>query len=86
MDRNELIFNIHKRDQIEDTIKYKSHLTEKYGLDEHEAHDLFVKIINYQIDTFGNQLQKYNDFVSKDEYYHRNRKSQQRGYERTRYR
>lgn len=84
MDKKELIFNMHKYDQIEDTIEYKNKLCEKYGLDEHESHDLFVKIINYQIEAYGSQLQKYNDYVSKDEYYHRNRNSKQREYERRR--
>ena len=83
VNKEELIFNIHKNDIIEDNIKYKKNLTKKYGISEDEAHNLFVRIINFQIDAYGYQLQKYTDFVSKDEYYHRNRKSLQRAYERT---
>lgn len=71
---NELVFNLHKEDIVEDTIKYKNLLIKKYDLDRTEVHDLFVKIINYQIDKYGCQKQKYNGYVSKDDYYHINTK------------
>ena len=61
MDKKELIFNIHKNDIIEDTIRYKCDLSKKYGLDEHDTHDMFVKIVNYQIETYGSQIQRYID-------------------------
>ena len=83
MSKNELIFNIHKNDIIENSVGYKRNLAKKYNLDEYTARNLFVKIINYQIETYGYQLQKYNDFVSKDEYYRKNSNSKSRKYKRT---
>lgn len=61
MDKKELIFNIHKNDIIEDSIRYKYDLIQKYGLEKHEIHDIFVRIINYQIEKYGCQIQKYID-------------------------
>jgi hypothetical protein len=84
VNKEELIFNIHKNDIIEDTIRYKKDLTKKYGISDNEAHDLFARIVNFQIDAYGYQMQKFNDYVSKDDYYRRNRTSLQRAYERTR--
>lgn len=83
MDKKELIFNIHKNDIIEDNIRYKKKLRKKYDLSVDEAHDLFVRIVNYQIDKYGYQMQKFTNYVCKDDYYHINRKSIQRAYERT---
>ena len=83
VNKSELIFNIHKNDIIEDNIRYKKNLRQKYNLSVDEVHDLFVKIVNYQIDKYGYQMQKFTDYVSKDEYYHKNRKSKQRAYDKT---
>ena len=83
MNKNELIFNIHKEDIIEDTIRYKKDLTKKYGISVDEVHDLFVRVVNYQIDKYGYQKIKYTEDTSKDTYYHKNRKSKQRKYMRT---
>ncbi len=80
---NNLIFNIHKEDIIEDTIRYKKDLRQKYDLSVNEAHDLFARIVNYQIDKYGYQMQKYVDDTTKDTYYHKNRNFNQRKYMRT---
>ena len=84
VNKEELIFNIHKNDSIEDTIKYKKELSKNYGLSDNEAHDMFVKIVNYQIDKYGCQIQKYNDYVSRDDYFTKHRRSLQRTYGRIR--
>ena len=83
MNKNELIFNMHKNDIIEDTIRYKKELRQKYDLSADEVHDLFARVVNYQIDKYGYQMQRYTDYVSKDAYYHKNRKSNQRKYMKT---
>ena len=79
----ELIFNIHKEDIIEDTLRYKKDLTKKYGLSEDDVHDLFTRIVNYQIDKYGYQKQKFVLLLSKDEYAIKNRRHTQRKYMRT---
>lgn len=84
VNREELIFNIHKNDIIEDTIRYKKDLRIKYDLSVEEVHDLFARIVNYQIDKYGYQIPKYNEDTSTDTYYHKNKKSIQRRYMRTR--
>lgn len=83
VNKNELIFNIHKNDIIEDTIRYKKNLRQKYDLSADEVHDLFVRIVNYQIDKYGYQKLRYVEDTSKDTYYHKNRKASQRKYMRT---
>ena len=83
MNKNELIFNIHKNDIIEDTIRYKKDLRQKYNLSVDEVHDLFVKIVNYQIDKYGYQIPKYNDDTSTATLYHKNRNALIRKYMRT---
>lgn len=83
MNKNELIFNIHKNDIIEDTIRYKKNIRQKYDLSVDEVHDLIVRIINYQIEKYGSQKQRYVEDTSKDTFYYKNRKAAQRKYERT---
>lgn len=86
VDRNELIFNIHKEDIIEDTIRYKKNLRQKYDLDAEEIHDMFARIVNYQIDRYGSQKQKFVQILNKEEYLAKSQQNAQRKYMRTRYR
>ena len=83
MNKNELIFNIHKNDIVEDTIRYKKDLRQKYDLSVDEVHDLFARIVNYQIDKYGYQMQRYVSDTSVETYHHKNRKAAQRKYMRT---
>lgn len=83
VNKNELIFNIHKEDIIEDNLRYKKNLRQKYELSTDEVHDLFVRIVNYQIDKYGCQKQKFVLLLSKDEYVIKNRRHTQRRYMRT---
>ena len=46
MDKSELIFNIYK-DTVIVSKKFKREVKEKYGLNDVEASDMFVKITNY---------------------------------------
>ena len=84
MNKNELIFNIHKEDIIEDTIKYKQKLKQKYNISEDEVHNLFAKVINYQIDKYGYQKSKYEEDITRDTFYHKTRKATQRKYAKVR--
>ena len=83
-EKEKWIFNIHKEDIIKDTIRYKKNLRIKYDLSIDEVHDLFARIVNYQIDKYGTQKQKYFDDTTKDTLYHKSRKATQRKYMRTR--
>lgn len=61
MDKSELIFNIYK-DVVIVSKKFKREVKEKYGLNDVEASDMFVKITNYQIKKYNGRL----DFMDKD--------------------
>lgn len=61
MNKSELIFNIYK-DTIIVSKKFKREVKEKYGLNDVEASDIFVKITNYQIKKYNGRL----DFMDKD--------------------
>ena len=61
MDKSELIFNIYK-DRVIVSKKFKREVKEKYGLNDVEASDMFVKITNYQIKKYNGRL----DFMDKD--------------------
>lgn len=62
MDKSELIFNIYK-DVVIVSKKFKREVKEKYGLNDVEASDMFVKITNYQIKKYNGRL----DFMDKDD-------------------
>ena len=61
MDKSELIFNIYK-DTVIISKNFKREVKEKYGLNDVEASDMFVKITNYQIKKYNGRL----DFMDKD--------------------
>lgn len=61
MDKSELIFNIYK-DVVIVSKKFKREVKEKYGLNDVEASNMFVKITNYQIKKYNGRL----DFMDKD--------------------
>lgn len=61
MDKNKLIFNIYK-DKVIVSKNFKKEVKEKYGLNDVEASDMFVKITNYQIKKYNGRL----DFMDKD--------------------
>ena len=61
MDKSELIFNIYK-DTVIVSKKFKREVKEKYGLNDVEASDMFVKITNYQKKKYNGRL----DFMDKD--------------------
>ena len=56
MDKTYLIFNLHKDDVIKDCKKFKSKIIRKYNLTNEEANEIFIMIVNYQIDTYGVQI------------------------------
>lgn len=82
-EKEKWIFNIHKEDIIEDTINYKSKLRKKYKLSLEEVHDIFARIINYQIDKYGLQKQRFILFIDKREYIAKSRRHAQRRHART---
>lgn len=61
MNKSELIFNIYK-DRVIVSKKFKREVKEKYGLNDVEASDMFVKITNYQIKKYNGRL----DFMDKE--------------------
>ena len=67
MDKTELIFEIYKDQIIGDTQVFKGMITKKFKLTWEEIHNLYVKIINYQIDTYGIQLNDLKDYLTKED-------------------
>lgn len=70
----DLLFNFYKDDIITDCKKFKKELTTKFELNTHEVHEIFTRIVNYQIDTYGVQLglniglhESYDDYKRKVE-------------------
>ena len=86
MNKEELVFNIHKEDIVEDTIRYKKELRQKYNLGVDEAHNLFVRIVNYQIDKYGSQKLKYADDTSIETLHYKHKRAVQRKYMRINHR
>lgn len=82
-EKEKWIFNIHKEDIVEDTISYKSKLKKKYELSIEEVHDLFTKIVNYQIDRYGSQKQRFVEFVKREDCIKKSERSAKRRYMRT---
>ena len=82
-EKEKWIFSIHKEDIIEDTIRYKKDLRQKYNLSVDEIHDMFARIVNYQIDKYGYQKQRFVQYLNKDDYILKHRRHKQRQYIRT---
>lgn len=84
-EKGKWVFNLHKEDIIEDTIRYKKNLRIKYDLSIEEVHDLFARIVNYQINKYGYQKQKYFDDTTTETLHNKSRKAVQRKYMRTKH-
>lgn len=56
MDVEKIIFNIYK-DEIIISKKFKDEIIGKFKVNRRKAHDIFVKIINYQIKKYGRKLE-----------------------------
>lgn len=50
----ELIFTMYKDHQT--TTQFMEYIKDKYKLDDYELTSLRIKIVNYQIETYGSQL------------------------------
>lgn len=83
MDKKELIFNLHKDEVINDCSKFKNEISKQYNLNKKDSHDVYAKIINYQLDKYGGQI---NNFITiedfKTKYFEANRKIIQSRYYR----
>lgn len=56
MNKIDLLFNYYKDDVIEDCKKFKTEIIKKFKLTPGKAGDLYTRIINYQIDEYGEQI------------------------------
>ena len=67
MDKKELLFSMYKDEiVIGSSSKFKREVKKKYNLDNREAADLYVRINNYQIKTYGSPLNDNVDFIYMD--------------------
>lgn len=62
MKRNDILFGLFKDVPLESRM-FKELMSTKYGVE--DPHDLYVAIVNYQIDKYGTPL-SYRDFILKD--------------------
>lgn len=73
--KEQVIFEIEKDKPIDNAKKFKSYLKKKYkGMD---IRNLYIKIANYQIETYGEYLNSRIDYASPDEMMIRNRRINQ---------
>lgn len=68
MDVERFIFDMYKDDVIISKT-FKREIKKKFGLDPKQAHDIFVKISNYQIKKYGKglELQGGYCYIGRDE-------------------
>lgn len=66
----DLLFNYYKDDVVSSCKKFKCEIMYKYDLSAREAHDVYTKVINYQIKRYGGQIgfMPYEDY---DDYKHK---------------
>lgn len=70
MDTKELIYNMFKNQAIKPK-KFKKEIKEKFNLKDREIGDLYVRIVNYQSETFGGILLNTNFIATQEELYKR---------------
>lgn len=66
MNTKELIFNIYK-DRVIKSKEFKAEIIDKFEVTRREATDIYARIINYQIKKYGNRLENYLEFPTKEE-------------------
>lgn len=81
MDKIELIFNMYKNDVVI-AKSFKIEMIKKYKLSDDDIRNLYIRIQNYQINSFGNRLTYDNYNHSSQERLDDSRKARQRKYEK----
>ena len=81
MDKIELIFNMYK-DSVVISKPFKAEMIRKYRLSDESIRNLFIRILNYQIEEFGGRLTYEERAFSTQEKNRANQNSRQRAYER----
>lgn len=81
MDKIELIFNIYK-DSVVISKPFKREMIRRYKLSDEEIRNLYIRIQNYQIKSYGNRLTREDKVFAKQEVRIINRNSRQRHYEK----
>lgn len=66
MDKIELIFNMYK-DNIVVSKPFKQEMIRRYKLSDEDIRNLYIRIQNYQIATYGNRLTYTTDVYSKED-------------------
>lgn len=85
MDVKKFIFESYKNEVIK-SKSFKEHIREKFNIDVREAHDIFVKIKNYQIEKFGEplSLETNKTYMSCEDCFWINKRARQRKYDKKR--
>lgn len=81
MDKIELIFNIYK-DSVVVSKPFKQEMIKKYKLSNEDIRNLYIRIKNYQINRYGNELMRKERNFSSLEKEIVNRQARQRSYQK----
>lgn len=77
----EQIFDAYK-DQVIKSKDFKAEIIDKFEVTKREAHDLYVRIINYQIKKYGSRLENNLEIPTKEEADRISANAKQRKYSR----
>lgn len=67
MNIEELIFNMYKETDM-GARKFRAIISKKYELSDIEISNIYAKIHNYQINTYGGRISKEYELVNREEY------------------
>jgi hypothetical protein len=84
MDKEQLIFELYKDKPISNTTEFKKMLNGKFKVT--DVMELYVKIVNYQIDRYGMSLRNTVDMPTHEEKMYLKDKNNARKYQNRRYR
>ena len=66
MNKLELVFNIYK-DEIIKNKEFRRKIKEKYGFSDIVISDIIARIVNYQIEKYGQRKSNYVEIYTKEE-------------------
>lgn len=67
MNLKELIFNMYKETDM-GARKFRAIISKKYKLNDIEISNIYAKINNYQINTYGGRINKEYELINREEY------------------
>ena len=67
MNLKELIFNMYKETDM-GARKFRAIISKKYELSDIEISNIYAKINNYQINTYGGRINKDYELINREEY------------------